>query len=115
MPRGQVGQAVARLRELGRSMGLVIFAFGHLGDGNLHVNVMYDGQDPQQAATALTAKQAVLELALSLGGAISGEHGVGLTKLAWLPRQTGTGLQALMRGVKAVFDPCGIMNSSRGT
>ncbi|GAB6039173.1 FAD-linked oxidase C-terminal domain-containing protein [Fundidesulfovibrio butyratiphilus] len=113
VPRGQVGRAVAGLRDIGRSLGVTVMAFGHLGDGNLHVNVLHDATVPGQAAAAGKAKQAVLELALSLGGTISGEHGVGLTKLDWLPRQTGAALQNLMRGVKAVFDPCGIMNPGK--
>jgi len=113
VPRGQVGRAVADLREIGRSLGVLVMAFGHLGDGNLHVNVLYDAASPAQSDAAGKAKQAALELALSLGGTISGEHGVGLTKLDWLPRQTGADLQALMRGVKAVFDPRNIMNPGK--
>lgn len=113
VPRGRVGQAIRRFRAIGQERGLTILAFGHLGDGNLHINVMHNAGDPAQAANALQAKQAVLEAALALDGSITGEHGVGLTKLDWLPRQTGAKAQALMRGVKAVFDPTGIMNPGK--
>lgn len=113
VPRGRVGQAVRRFQAIGRELGLTILAFGHLGDGNLHVNVMYDAADARQNLRARQAKQAVLEAVLAMEGSITGEHGVGLTKLAWLPRQTGAESQALMRGVKAVFDPKGIMNPGK--
>ena len=113
VPRGRVAEAIARFRAIGQELGLTILAFGHLGDGNLHVNVMHDAASPLQAANAQAAKRAVLEAALALQGSITGEHGVGLTKLDWLPRQTGAQAQALIRGVKAVFDPFGIMNPGK--
>ena len=113
VPRGQVGNAVRSIREVGKRTGLTILAFGHLGDGNLHVNVMYDASVPEQAQQALAAKSQVLELALSLGGTISGEHGLGLTKKDWLPRKAGSEAVALMHAVKAVFDPHGIMNPGK--
>ncbi|WP_243360357.1 FAD-binding oxidoreductase [Fundidesulfovibrio terrae] len=114
VPRGQVGQAVRRIREIGRELGLTILAFGHLGDGNLHVNVMHDAALPGEAERALKAKEAVLELTISLGGTISGEHGVGLTKLPWLERMRGAGQVEAMRAVKAALDPHGIMNPGKG-
>lgn len=113
VPRGSVGEAVARIRAIGREFGLAILAFGHLGDGNLHVNVMHDGSDQDQARRANLAKEAVLELTISLGGTISGEHGVGLTKLPWLARMRGEAAVEAMRAVKAALDPRGIMNPGK--
>jgi len=94
--------------------GVRFVNFGHLGDGNLHVNVMHHASDPDQARRARAAKSAVLELTLSLGGTISGEHGVGLTKLDWLPRMRGEKQVAVMRAVKSALDPHGIMNPGKG-
>lgn len=113
VPRGCVGEAVRRIREIGRGLSLTILAFGHLGDGNLHVNVMHDASDPDQARRAREAKEAVLEMTLSLGGTISGEHGVGITKLAWLERMRGPEAVTAMRAVKAAFDPHGVMNPGK--
>jgi D-lactate dehydrogenase (cytochrome)/glycolate oxidase len=113
VPRGRVGETIRRIRDLAQELGVKILAFGHLGDGNLHVNVMYDAKNPQETAKAQEAKRRVLKLALSLGGVISGEHGLGRTKLAWLPDQVGPEAVALMRQVKAVFDPKGIMNPGK--
>jgi glycolate oxidase subunit GlcD len=113
VPRGQVGRAVARIREIGRQVGLTILAFGHLGDGNLHVNIMHDAAVPGEAERAAKAKEAVLELTITLGGTISGEHGVGLTKLPWLTRMRGVEQVEAMRAVKAALDPHGIMNPGK--
>ncbi|WP_027189641.1 FAD-binding oxidoreductase [Fundidesulfovibrio putealis] len=113
VPRGSVGEAVRRIREIGRGLSLTILAFGHLGDGNLHVNIMHDASDADQARRALDAKQAVLEMTIALGGTISGEHGVGLTKLAWLSRMRGPEAVAAMQAVKFALDPHGIMNPGK--
>ena len=113
VPRGSVGEAVRRIREIGRGLSLTILAFGHLGDGNLHVNIMHDASDADQARRALDAKQAVLEMTIALGGTISGEHGVGLTKLAWLSRMRGPETVAAMQAVKFALDPHGIMNPGK--
>jgi len=113
VPRGSVGEAVRRIREIGRALSLTILAFGHLGDGNLHVNIMHDASDPDQARRAQDAKQAVLEMTIALGGTISGEHGVGLTKLAWLSRMRGPETVAAMQAVKLALDPHGIMNPGK--
>ena len=113
VPRGAVGEAVRRIRAVSRDMGLTILAFGHLGDGNLHVNVMHNGGDPDQVQRARQAKESVLELTIALGGTISGEHGVGLTKLPWLARMRGQETLEAMRSVKAALDPHGIMNPGK--
>lgn len=112
VPRGQVARALAGVRAIGQRLGLIILTFGHLGDGNIHVNIMHDAATQRQAA--LQAKKEVLELVLSLRGSLSGEHGVGLTKKAYAPLQLGENERALMRGVKAAFDPTGIMNPGKG-
>lgn len=113
VPRGKVGEAVARIRRLSQDAGLTVLAFGHLGDGNLHVSVMHDGADEAQARRAAEARQSVLAMALELDGTITGEHGVGMTKLNWLERMRGPETVALMRAVKAAFDPKGIMNPGK--
>jgi FAD/FMN-containing dehydrogenase len=78
--------------------------FGHLGDGNVHVNVL--GADPQDPRV----DNAVLELTLSCGGTISAEHGVGVAKAAWLERGRGAGEVAAMRAIKRALDPGNLLN-----
>jgi len=78
--------------------------YGHVGDGNLHVNVL--GPAPEDEAT----DAAVLELVLELGGSISAEHGIGVAKVAWLVRDRGEQTVAAMRAIKTAWDPAGILN-----
>jgi len=113
VPRGRIGEAVARIRGIGQELGLTTAVFGHLGDGNLHVNVIYDATDEERAARARKAKEAVLALAVSLGGTISGEHGVGISKLPWLEAMRGSPAVAAMRRIKSALDPNNIMNPGK--
>ena len=78
--------------------------YGHVGDGNLHVNVLGPVPDDQRA------DDAVLELVLELGGSVSAEHGIGVAKVAWLVRDRGEAAVAAMRAIKAAWDPAGILN-----
>lgn len=80
--------------------GAQAFLFGHLGDGNVHVNLVGNAPD----------EDAVLSLVLELGGTISAEHGVGVAKTAWLERARGTAEVAAMRAIKAALDPDGRLN-----
>ena len=86
------------------SPGARLIVFGHLLDGNLHVNVL--GPDPDDS----TVDDAVLALALELGGTVSAEHGIGVAKTAWLTRDRAPGDLAAMRAIKRALDPDGILN-----
>ena len=84
--------------------GARLILFGHLLDGNIHVNVL--GPDPDDP----TVDDAVLALALELGGTVSAEHGIGVAKTAWLARDRAPGDLAAMRAIKRALDPDGILN-----
>ncbi|MBN2139538.1 MAG: FAD-binding protein [Desulfovibrionaceae bacterium] len=114
VPRGRTAEAVAGFRDIGQRHGLAVVCFGHLGDGNIHVNIMYDARDQAQNLAAARAKEEVFRLSLSLGGTLSGEHGTGLTKKDYLSWQLGEAEMEVMSGLKAVFDPAGIMNPGKG-
>ena len=86
------------------SPGSRLILFGHLLDGNLHVNVIGPGIDDA------TADDAVLDLALELGGTVSAEHGIGVQKAGWLSRDRSAGDIAAMRAIKRALDPDGILN-----
>ena len=93
---------------------LPIVCFGHAGNGNLHVNILYDPDDADESARAQAALPRVFALALSLGGTLSGEHGIGLSKRdvhGRTPSMPAT--LALMRAVKRAFDPDGILNPGK--
>jgi glycolate oxidase len=91
---------------------IVIGTFGHAGDGNMHPTIVYDHCDADQARRAAEAFDDVLELAVSLGGTVSGEHGVGVLKRDAAVGQLGTA-HPLHRGVKDLFDPHGILNPGK--
>lgn len=112
VPRGRVVEAVAGIREAAAHHKLVTLVFGHLGDGNLHVNVMYD-KAAGQLPVAKALKDDVLKVILGCGGTMSGEHGVGMTKYPYFNRQIGPVERQLMRRIKADFDPRNIMNPGK--
>jgi FAD/FMN-containing dehydrogenase len=106
LPLGRLGEFVAAVRETVEkaSPGARLVLFGHIGDGNLHVNVV--GPDPEDEAV----DEAVLKLVAALGGSISAEHGVGRAKARWLHLSRSPAEMAAMRAVKAALDPEGILN-----
>jgi len=101
------------LDKLRKSSGLAIPTFGHLADGNLHVNIMYRKADPAQCAAAEKAVQLLMETVVALDGSISGEHGIGLAKSPFLPIQHPPAQIAAMQAVKRALDPAGILNPGK--
>ncbi|WP_028653899.1 FAD-binding oxidoreductase [Nocardioides sp. J54] len=96
--------------EVARECGVEIALVAHAGDGNTHPLVVYDAADPASAAGARRAFDAVMALAIRLGGTITGEHGVGRAKKGPLPDQLGPDVMALNRRIKDALDPDGILN-----
>ena len=113
VPRSRLAEAVAGVRRLEEECGLPILCFGHLGDGNLHVNVMHDPLSRDETERAKATRKRMLEMTLALDGSVSGEHGTGLVKEWSVPRQLGSRQMALMRGIKRTFDPKNIMNPGK--
>ena len=101
------------LEKLRRSSKLAIPTFGHLGDGNLHVNIMYHKADPVECRAAEKAVQTLMETVVAMGGAISGEHGIGLAKTPFLALQHNPAQIRAMQAVKHALDPNGILNPGK--
>jgi glycolate oxidase len=101
------------LKRLKRESGLHIPTFGHLADGNLHVNIMYHREDPKERRAAEAAVQRLMETVVSLGGAISGEHGIGLAKSPFLRIQHSAAQVKAMKAVKDALDPNGVLNPGK--
>ncbi|MGA3007619.1 MAG: FAD-linked oxidase C-terminal domain-containing protein [Opitutaceae bacterium] len=101
------------LDRLRRQSGLAIPTFGHLGDGNLHVNIMYHAADAAESRAAERAVQQLMETVVALGGAISGEHGIGLAKTPFFRVQHSPAQVRAMQAVKHALDPRGILNPGK--
>jgi glycolate oxidase len=101
------------LEKLRRESKLSIPTFGHLGDGNLHVNIMYHKAVPAECRAAERAVQKLMQTVVALGGAISGEHGIGLAKTPFLRLQHAPAQVRAMQAVKRALDPRGILNPGK--
>ncbi|GAA5070905.1 FAD-binding oxidoreductase [Lysobacter panacisoli] len=113
VPVSRIPQLVDGVQSLSREFALPIVCFGHAGNGNLHVNLLYHPEDAAENARAHAAMARVFALALSLGGTLSGEHGIGLAKREFMPQAIDAPTLAMMRAVKAAFDPAGILNPGK--
>jgi glycolate oxidase len=113
VPISRIPDMVARIKTIQQESGLTIVSFGHAGDGNIHCNIMYDKKDAAQAEQAKKAVDKLFAATLELGGTITGEHGVGLTKKAYLSWEIGRVEQDIMKKIKAVFDPRQILNPGK--
>jgi glycolate oxidase len=111
--RNKIPEAVRRLRAISEQYGLPVSIFGHAGDGNLHPNILFDKRDPDQWATVQEMAAAIFALALELGGTLSGEHGIGLLKKAYLEDALGEVSVEVQRRIKAALDPAGILNPGK--
>ncbi len=109
VPVDRLAEAVLGVRALGEEVGLETTTWGHAGDGNLHASFMFDRSDADQLARATAAAPRLFALARSLGGSISGEHGIGRFKLA-AAAELPADILRLQAAIKDVFDPAGIMN-----
>ncbi|OGW46362.1 MAG: glycolate oxidase subunit GlcD [Nitrospirae bacterium GWC2_57_9] len=110
VPRSRIPDILRAVGRIGRRHGLQIVNFGHAGDGNIHTNVMFDEPDREKARSAV---REILRETVRLGGSISGEHGIGLAKAAYLPLELGPGSLALMKKIKQTFDPNNVLNPGK--
>lgn len=110
VPIPNLGAYVQGVHEIARRLDVGIVAFGHAGDGHLHVNALVDPGDPAFPDRIRDLYGRVSELVISLGGTPSGEHGDGRLRAPMLERLYGSDILALFRFVKATFDPRGVMN-----
>jgi glycolate oxidase len=113
VPRGRVPDLFRVVQDLRDEYRLRIAAFGHAGDGNIHVNLMVDRTDPRQLARATQAERALFERVVALEGSISGEHGIGFAKAPYIGIELSPEEIALMKRVKTAFDPDGILNPGK--
>jgi len=113
VPRNKIPDMLIRLRRLSEESGIKIVNFGHAGDGNIHVNIMVDRKKKEEYQKGLNLIGHIFKDTLELGGTISGEHGIGLTKARYMGMEISeTGL-SIMRSIKKAFDPKNILNPGK--
>jgi len=114
VPLGRLPELIAAARQIGAQSRLDTASFGHAGDGNLHVNFLYDPTaDPDSPRRVQLAVAQLFAATIALGGTLSGEHGVGLSKRPYLPLEQPPELRALHRAIKGAWDPKGILNPGK--
>ncbi len=110
VPVSRLGDLVLGVESIAQTYGVKIPVVAHAGDGNTHPQILLDPADPVQQECARQAFDAIMKLAISLGGTITGEHGVGRLKRAWLPEYLGAEAMALNQRIKTALDPLNILN-----
>jgi glycolate oxidase len=113
VPRGRVPELFELIDRVRGEHNLLIPAFGHAGDGNIHVNIMVNPEDPDEMRRAKQAERELFEGVVRLEGSISGEHGIGFSKAPYLGLELSPEVIALMKRVKHAFDPNGILNPGK--
>ena len=113
VPRSKIPDMVKKISALRAETGLTMVSFGHAGDGNIHFNIMLDKKNEAELKKAEGAVEALFDYTLRLGGTISGEHGIGITKAPYLAKEIGNDAMNLMKKIKKLFDPNGILNPGK--
>ncbi len=114
VPRANLPKLITGIKEIGKRYNFNTVCFGHLGDGNLHVNILKETISDHDWETKIPEGIGeIFKLTVSLGGTLSGEHGIGISKRPYMPIAVSEVNLNLMRGIKKVFDPNGILNPGK--
>ncbi|MDV6011168.1 FAD-linked oxidase C-terminal domain-containing protein [Haloechinothrix sp. LS1_15] len=110
VPRTRIAELISGCQRISEEVGLRVAVVGHAGDGNMHPTIVYDPADPDETARAHRAFDDILTVGLSLGGTVTGEHGIGKIKQDWLEREIGPVGMRVHRQIKAALDPHNLFN-----
>jgi glycolate oxidase len=113
VPRSRMAEFIERVTAICRRAELEVTVIGHAGDGNLHPSVMTDARNPAHFQKAQRAVDEIIEAAVEFGGVLSGEHGIGLEKQKFMRRTQDPIFIDIMKQIKAIFDPHGILNPGK--
>ncbi|MBX7120917.1 MAG: FAD-binding protein [Opitutaceae bacterium] len=113
VPRSELANMIRFINETAKRHNVTVATFGHFGDGNLHPTFLTDERNADEMHRVELAMREIFDHTFSLGGTITGEHGVGLAKKAFLPQQLGDASLALLKAIKRTLDPHGIMNPGK--
>jgi glycolate oxidase len=113
VPRSKLPDALKGINEIGKKYNLTVPCFGHAGDGNIHVNVMVDGSNEDEVKKGYRAVEEIFKLVVDMGGTLSGEHGIGLSKAPFMNIAFSDAELNLFKRIKNAFDPNGILNPGK--
>jgi len=113
VPRSKLPKLLDEIAEVSKKYNVKIPCFGHTGDGNVHTNVMVDGSDPEQLKIGHEAIEEIFRITVRLGGTLSGEHGIGLSKAPFMNIAFCDAEMELFRSIKKAFDPNNILNPGK--
>ncbi len=113
VPRSKVPEMIRRVEAIAEKYAIPIVNFGHAGDGNIHVNIMVDKKQPGIEEKAEAAIEEIFAATLELGGTMSGEHGVGITKAPYIPMELDPAAVAYMKAIKRTLDPNNVLNPGK--
>jgi glycolate oxidase len=110
VPVSYLTSAIKKILEIAERHNLQAAVLAHAGDGNLHPFLLCDQRDKEEMARVDKAMDEIVDYALSVGGTLTGEHGIGITKSKYLAKQLSETSLKMMKGIKKLFDPQGILN-----
>ncbi len=113
VPRSKLPHALKTIEEIGKKYNLLVPCFGHSGDGNIHVNVMVDGSNDEEVKKGYKAVEEIFKAVVDMGGTLSGEHGIGLSKAPFMKIAFSEAEMNLFKNIKKAFDPNGILNPGK--
>ncbi len=113
VPMSKIAEVLKGVEQIGQKHGVNIINFGHAGDGNLHPNIMFKGDSPEELERVDKAAADIFALATELGGTLTGEHGIGLAKAPFMPLEHDPVALKVMLGIKNMFDPNHILNPGK--
>ena len=111
VPRSKLVALLEEVDRIGEATKVKYLTYGHAGDGNMHVNFLWD--DPSERPVVEDAIGRLMRATVGLGGTLSGEHGIGISKRAYLSIEQSEGMIDLQKGLKGVFDPKGLLNPGK--
>jgi glycolate oxidase len=114
VPRFELPKLLEGIKAIGKKYGFQSVCYGHAGDGNLHVNIIKGNMTDENWDTEVTkGVREIFEITVSLKGTLSGEHGIGYVQKKYMPIAFNDGQLQLMKGIKTIFDPNGILNPGK--
>jgi glycolate oxidase len=113
VPRSELAKMIRFVEQIAKKYQLKIGTFGHMGDGNLHPTFLTDERNKEEMHRVEEAFKEIFDEAIRLGGTITGEHGIGLAKKSFLPKFAGDAQMEVMRALRQVLDPKGVLNRGK--